>query len=118
MLYYDRIDRSKGIDHAKSNNSKECTISHYWFFNHGFKFQDSVCNSCHDFTMLCLNISDIAIITVINVVYHCIIHDISKSDTINLLENSVCLKIMAIYKNGICKKSILKIESTTIILTI
>ena len=25
-------------------------ICHYWFFNHGFKFQDSVHNGCHDLT--------------------------------------------------------------------
>ena len=31
------------------------------FFNHGFKFQDSVCNGCY-LTMLCLNLRDIAII--------------------------------------------------------
>ena len=61
MLYYDRIDISEGIDLAKSNKSKECMICHYWFFNHGFKFQDFVCNAWHDLTMLCLNISDIAI---------------------------------------------------------
>ena len=42
MLYYDRIDISEGIDFAKSNNSKECMICHYWFLNHRFKFQDSV----------------------------------------------------------------------------
>ena len=29
MLYCDRIDINKGIDHAKSNNSKECMICHY-----------------------------------------------------------------------------------------
>ena len=40
-LYYDRIDISEGIDLPKSNNSKECMICHYFFFNHGFKFQDS-----------------------------------------------------------------------------
>ena len=39
--------------------------------------------------MLCLNISDIAIITVKNVDYRCIIHNISKSEAVNLLENSV-----------------------------
>ena len=39
--------------------------------------------------MLCLNISDIAIITVKNVDYRCIIYNISKSEAINLLENSV-----------------------------
>ena len=59
------------------------------FFNHGLKFQDHVCNGCHDLSLLCLNISDIAIITVKKVDYCCIIHNISKSEAINLLENSV-----------------------------
>ena len=39
--------------------------------------------------MLSVNISDIAIITVKNVDYRCIIHNISKSEAINLLESSV-----------------------------
>ena len=69
MLYYKRIDISEGIDLPKINRSKECMVCHYWFFNHGFKFQDSLCNGCHDLTMLCLNISDITIITVKNVDY-------------------------------------------------
>ena len=47
-------------------------------FGHGFKFQDSVCYGCHDLTMLTGNISDIAIITVNNFDYRCIIHSISK----------------------------------------
>ena len=55
MLHYDKIEISKGIDLAKSNNNKECMICHYWFFNHGFQFQD------------------IAIITVKTVDYCCII---------------------------------------------
>ena len=65
-------------------------VCHYCFFNHGFKFQDSVCNGCHDLMMLCLNISCIAIVIVKDVNYHCIICDISKSEAINLLKNSVC----------------------------
>ena len=88
MLYYERIDISEGTDPTKSNNSKECMICHYWFFNHGFKFQDSVCNGCHDLTMLSVNISDIAIIIVENVDYHCIICN-SKPEAINLLEIAV-----------------------------
>ena len=64
-------------------------ICHYWFFNDGFEFQDSKWNGCHDLTMLSVNISDIAIITVKNVDYRCIIHNISKSEAINLLKNSV-----------------------------
>ena len=39
--------------------------------------------------MLSVNIVDIAIITIENVDYCCIIHKISKSEAINLLENSV-----------------------------
>ena len=57
-------------------------------FNHGFKFHDSVGNGCHVFTMLSVNISNIAIITNKNVGYCCIIYNISKSEEINLLENS------------------------------
>ena len=85
MLYYDRTDPTK------SNNSRECMVCHYFFFNHGFKFQDCVCNGCHDLTMLSVTISDIAIITVKNVDYCCIIHN-SKSEAIHLL------KIVGIYK--------------------
>ena len=89
MLYYDRIDTNQGIDLVKSNNSKECMICHYCFLNHGFEFQDSVCNGCHDLTMLSVNISNVAIITIKNVDYRCIIHNISKSEEINLLKNSM-----------------------------
>ena len=69
MLYYDGITRSKGNDIVKNDNSKEYMICHNLFFNHRFKFQDYVCNSCHDLTTLCLNISDITIITVKTVGY-------------------------------------------------
>ena len=69
MLYYNRIDKSEGIDLAKSNESKECMICHYLFFNRGFEFQDSVCNGCHDLTILCFNTSDITIIIAKNVNY-------------------------------------------------
>ena len=50
MLHYHRTDLSKGIDVAKIKSSKECMVCHYWFFNEGLKFQDCVCNSCHDLT--------------------------------------------------------------------
>ena len=39
--------------------------------------------------MFCLNTRDIAIITFKGVDYVCIIHDISKSETTDLLKNSV-----------------------------
>ena len=58
-------------------------------FNHGFKFEDSVCNGYHDLTILCLNISDIANIIVKDVDYRWISYDISKFEAIHLLNNSV-----------------------------
>ena len=64
-------------------------ICHYWFFNHGFKFQDSASNGCHVFTMLSVTIRDIAIISIKNIDYRCNIGNISKSEAINLLEDSV-----------------------------
>ena len=59
-----------------------------FFFSHGFESQDSVCNGCHDLTMVSVKISNIAIITVNNVDYCCITHNIRKSEAINLLKNS------------------------------
>ena len=52
----------KENDIAKANKSDGCIICDN-FFNHGFKFQDSVCNVCHGLAMLRINLSDIAIIT-------------------------------------------------------
>ena len=77
------------MDLTKSKRSKECMICHYWFFNHDFKFQDSVCNGCHVLTMSCLNVSDITMITVKNADYHCTIHDVNKFEAINLSKNDV-----------------------------
>ena len=57
-------------------------ICHYRFFNHALKFQDHVRNDCHDLTILYLNISDIAIITVKNINYHCVMYNINKSEAI------------------------------------
>ena len=53
--------------------------------NNEFKFQDSVCNGCHDLKMLSVNICNIAIITVKNVDYSLsfIILNISKSEAIH-----------------------------------
>ena len=82
MLYYYRIDISEEIDLAKSSNSKNCIICHYFFFNHEFKFQDYMCNGCHYLSMMRLNISDIAIITVKNVDYLFIMYNINKSEAI------------------------------------
>ena len=79
-MCYDRIDIRERIDPTKSNKGRECMICHYWFFNHGFKFQDYECNGCHDLTMFSVNIGDTAINTVKIVDYRCIIYNISESN--------------------------------------
>ena len=88
MLYYYRNDLGEIIDPGKTNDSEECMICQYWHFNHGVKYQDSVCNGCHDQLMPCVNVSDTVIISIKEVHYRCIIHSISKSEAIPLLENS------------------------------
>ena len=108
MMHYDRTDVSERVDLTKSNNSKECMICHCWFFNHGFKFQDYVCIGCHDLIMLIVNISDIVNITVKNVDYRCIIYNISKSEAINLLKNSVLENRGYISKNIVLNFSLFK----------
>ena len=87
MLYYDRIDLSEGIDVAKSNNRKGCTICHCWYFKHVLKFQKSVCHVCHYMLILSLDIRDVSTITVESIDYRFNISDISKSNAIHLHEN-------------------------------
>ena len=51
--------------------------------------------------MLSVNVSDIAIITIKKVDYRCIVHNISKSEAGNLLENSVLEDRGSIFKKNI-----------------
>ena len=45
MLQYEKIDASEGIDVNKTSASKECDLSHYWFFKDvGYKSEEYVCN--------------------------------------------------------------------------
>ena len=84
MLYYDRIDASKGIDVNKTGASKKCDTCHYWYFlNNSFQFQPNVCSRCHDLSMMSINLSDIAILNIKGSDYGCIISLISKNEAIN-----------------------------------
>ena len=50
MLQYEKIDVSEGIDVNKTRASKECELCHYWLLKDvRFKFEEHVCNGCHDF---------------------------------------------------------------------
>ena len=89
MLYFDRIDVSKGIDVNKTSASKECDVCHYWYFlNYSFKFQPNVCHRCHDLLMMPMNLSDIAILSIKGSDYRSIIRLISKNEAIKLMQNA------------------------------
>ena len=89
MLYYDRIDVSERINVNKTSASKECDVCHYWYFlNYNFKFQQNVCNRCHDLLMMSVNLSDIAILNIKGSDYRRIISLISKNEAIILMQNA------------------------------
>ena len=63
MLQYQKIDVSEGIYVNKTSASKECELCQYWFFKDiGFKFQEHVCNKCHDLLTIAYSLKDIAIL--------------------------------------------------------
>ena len=62
MLYFDRIIIFEGIDVNRTSKSKECDICHYWrFLEKSSTFQPNIYNGCHDFLMMPMNLSYIAI---------------------------------------------------------
>ena len=92
MLYYDRIDVSKGIDVNETSPLKECDVCHYWYIlNFSCKFQQNVCNRCHDLLLMSVNLSNIAILNNKGPEYPCIISLISKNEAINLMQKKVLI---------------------------
>ena len=64
MLRYQKIDVSEGIDVNKTSASKECELCHYWFFKDvGFKFEEHVCNRCHDLLAMAYSLKNIVILS-------------------------------------------------------
>ena len=64
MLQYEKIDVLEGIDVNKRRLSKECELCHYWYFKDvGFKFEEHVCNGCHDLLMMAYLLENIAILS-------------------------------------------------------
>ena len=64
MLQYKKIDVSEGIDANKTCLSKECELCHYRYFKDvEFKFEEHVCNKCHDLLTMAYGLEDIAILS-------------------------------------------------------
>ena len=90
MLRYQEIDVSKGIDINKTSSLKQCVLCHYWFFKDvGFKFEEHVCNKCHDLLTIAYSLKDIAILNAKGATFRCILMDISKNEGLKRLNNSV-----------------------------
>ena len=65
-------------------------ICHYWYFKDiGYKYEPYVCNGCHDLSMMVYDLNDFMILNRKGVDYRCYVFNMSKSDAINLLNNSV-----------------------------
>ena len=87
MLQYEKIDLSEGIDVNKASGSKECMLCHYWFFKDvGFKFEEHVCNRCHDLLTMAYSL---AIMSAKGATFRCLQMGISKNEALKKLNNSV-----------------------------
>ena len=90
MLRYKKIDVSEGIYENKTSASKKCALCHYWLFkDNGFKFEEHVCNKCHDLLTIAHSLKDIAILSAKENTYRCILMGISKNQGLKRLNNSV-----------------------------
>ena len=90
MLRYQKIDVSEGIDVNKTSASKECELCHYWFFKDvGFKFEEHVCNGCHDLLTMAHSLKNIMILSSKGATFRCLLMDTSKNEALKKLNNSV-----------------------------
>ena len=70
-------------------STKETIVCHHRYFNHGFRFQRSVCKGVRDLLMVSPDINNIAIITAKGVDYRGIIYHVIKFDAILISEKSM-----------------------------
>ena len=78
MLQYEKIDASERIDVNKTSASKECELFHYWCFKDvGLKFEEHVCNRCHDLLTIAYYLKNIAILSAKGATFRCLLMGIS-----------------------------------------
>ena len=94
MQQYENIDASEGIDVNKTSASKECQVCHYWLFRDvGFKFEEHVCNGCHDLLTMVHSLKDIVILSAKEATFRCLLMGTSKNEALKKLNNSVTYNI-------------------------
>ena len=88
-MQYNTIDVSDRIYVNKTSASKECELCHYQFFKDiGFRFEEHVCNKCHDLLTIADSLKD-SILNAEGPTFRCILMGISKNEAIKRLNNSV-----------------------------
>ena len=88
MLRYEKAGVSEGIDVNKTGASKEYELCHYWFFKDvGFKFEEHVCNKCHDLLTMAYSLKNIAILSAKRTTFRCLLMGISKNEGFKRLIN-------------------------------
>ena len=87
MLQHEKIDVSEGIDANKTSTSKECELCHYWFFRDiEFKFQEHVCNRCHDLLTMSYSLKNLAVLSAKGATSRCLCMGISKNEALKRLD--------------------------------
>ena len=90
MLQYQKIDVSEGIDGSKTSVSNERQLCHYRFFRDvGFKFEEHVCNKCHDLLTMAYSFKNIAILNAKGATFTCFLMGINKNEGLKRLNKSV-----------------------------
>ena len=87
---------------------KVTTVKNVWFFIIGFLLTESNFMILYATVAMICNISNIIISTVKTVDYCCIIHNISKSEAIDLLKNSINWRLWVYIKQYSLIFSLLK----------
>ena len=83
MLQYQKIDASEGSDVNKTTALKEFELFHNWFFKDiGFKFEEHVCNKCHDLLTMAYSLKNIAILSAKGATFRCLLMGISKNEAL------------------------------------
>ena len=60
-----------------------------FFKDVGFKFEEHVCNGCHDLLTMAYSLENIAILSAKRAAFRCILWDISINEGLRRLNNSV-----------------------------
>ena len=83
MLLYEKIEASEETDVTKTNASKECELCQYWFFKDaGFKFEEHVCNGCHNLLAMAHSLKNIAIFSAKGPTFRCLLMGTTKNEAL------------------------------------